>query len=133
MGNLVNLINFSAVGDNRGCLVAIEAQKHVPFDIKRVYYVFDTRTDTSRGFHAHKALKQVAVCLSGSCRMLLEDGEATEEVILDSPTKGLVIDEMIWHEMHDFTEDCVMLVLASEQYDESDYIRDYDEFLEVAK
>lgn len=131
MSNLVKLIEFPPLGDDRGSLVALEANKTVPFDIKRVYYIFGTKQCVARGFHAHKALKQVAVCVTGSCRMLLDDGQNKEEVLLDTPTKGLVIEDLVWREMHDFTPDCVLLVLASEHYDEADYIRDYDDFLKV--
>lgn len=126
--DLVQWINFPPLGDDRGALVALEANKTVPFDIKRVYYLFGTRSDVSRGFHAHKALKQVAVCVTGKCKMLLDDGAKRTEVWLDSPTKGLLINDMVWREMHNFSPDCVLLVLASEHYDESDYIRDYKEF-----
>lgn len=133
MSNLVKLIDFPSLGDNRGALVALEANKTVPFDIKRVYYIFDTKDGVARGFHAHKALKQVAVCVTGSCRISLDNGNQKQEVLLDSPTKGLVIEHLVWHEMHDFTPDCVLLVLASEHYDEADYIRDYDEFINMVK
>ena len=131
MSNLVKLIDFPPLGDDRGSLVAIEANKIVPFDIKRVYYIFGTKPGVARGFHAHKALTQVALCVSGSCRMLLDNGQFKEEIVLDSPTRGLLIEDLVWREMHDFTPDCVLLVLASEYYDESDYIRDYDDFLKA--
>lgn len=131
MSNLVKLIDFTPLGDDRGSLVAVEANKTVPFDIKRVYFIFGTKQGVARGFHAHKALKQVAVCMTGSCRMWLDNGREKEEVLLDSPTKGLVIEDLVWREMHDFTPDCVLLVLASEYYDETDYIRDYEEFKEL--
>lgn len=131
MANLIKLIEFPPLGDDRGSLVALEANKTVPFAIKRVYYIFGTKAGVARGFHAHKALKQVAVCVTGSCRMVLDDGYQKEEVLLDSPMKGLVIEEMVWREMHDFTQDCVLLVLASEHYDEVDYIRNYKDFLKA--
>lgn len=131
MSNLVKLIDFTPLCDDRGSLVAVEANKTVPFDIKRVYFIFGTKQSVARGFHAHKALKQVAVCMTGSCRMWLDNGREKEEVLLDSPTKGLVIEDLVWREMHDFTPDCVLLVLASEYYDETDYIRDYEEFKEL--
>lgn len=131
MGNLVQLVDFPPLGDERGSLVALEANKTVPFDIKRVYYIFSTKAGVIRGFHAHKALKQVAVCVTGSCRMLLDDGKQKESILLDSPTKGLVIENLVWREIHDFTPDCVLLVLASEHYDEFDYIRDYCDFIKV--
>ncbi len=131
MSGLVKLIDFTPLGDDRGSMVALEANKIVPFDIKRVYYIFGTKAGVARGFHAHKALKQVAVCVAGSCRMLLDDGENKAEVLLDSPLQGLVIESMVWREMHQFSPDCILLVLASEHYDEADYIRDYDDFLKV--
>ena len=130
---LVNILEFQSNGDDRGSLVALESYKNIPFDIKRVYYIFDTKVDVIRGLHAHKELLQVMVCLKGSCHIMLDNGSIEEQVVLDSPNKGLLIDSMMWREMHDFSEDCILLVLASEHYDESDYIRDYDEFLEYLK
>ena len=127
--SLIKLIDFPSLGDERGSLVVVEGNKLVPFDIKRVYYIFGTEQGVSRGFHAHKELKQVAVCVTGRCRMLLDNGVKKENVWLDSASKGVLIEEMIWHEMHEFSNDCVLLVLASGHYDESDYIRKYDEFL----
>jgi dTDP-4-dehydrorhamnose 3,5-epimerase-like enzyme len=128
---LIKWIDFQSLGDERGSLVAVEIgmEKAVPFDIKRVYYIYHTAGGVSRGYHAHKKLKQVAICLAGKCRMVLDDGNSREEVWLDSPTKGLVIEDMVWREMHDFSQDCVLLVLASEHYDESDYIRSYEDFI----
>ena len=126
--SLIKFIEFPALGDERGSLVALEAEKTVPFPIKRVYYIFGTNAGVSRGFHAHKKLQQVALCITGKCRMILDDGRQRNEVWLDSPNKGLIIGDLVWREMHDFSEDCVLLVLASEHYDEADYIRDYDKF-----
>lgn len=126
--SLIKLIEFPPLGDDRGSLVAIEAHKTVPFDIKRVYYIFGTRPEVSRGFHAHRALQQVAVCVTGKCRMILDDGIQRDEVWLDSPTKGLLISESLWREIYDFSSDCVLLVLASEHYSEIDYIRTYEDF-----
>jgi len=95
---------------------------------------FSKTLHNRRGYHAHRDLQQVAICISGSCKFLLDDGrERVENVILDSPNKGLFIDKMIWREMYDFSDDCILLVLASEYYDESDYIRDYEEFLKLIK
>ena len=130
---LATILEFKSNGDDRGSLVALESYKNIPFDIKRVYYIFDTKTGVVRGLHAHKDLSQVMVCLKGSCRVMLDNGLLKEQVVLDSPNKGILIGSMIWREMHDFSADCVLLVLANEYYDESDYIRDYDEFLEVMK
>lgn len=127
--SLIKWIDFPALGDERGSLVALEAEKSVPFVIKRVYYIFGTKVGVSRGFHAHKKLQQVAICITGSCRMILDDGQQRSEVLLNSPNKGLVIGDLVWREMHDFSKDCVLLLLASELYDESDYIRNYDDFI----
>jgi dTDP-4-dehydrorhamnose 3,5-epimerase-like enzyme len=129
--SLINFIEFTELGDDRGALVALEANKTIPFAIKRLYYIFDTKAGVARGFHAHKALKQVAVCVRGRCKMVLDDGKTREEVWLDSPCRGLVIEEMIWREMHEFSDDCVLLVIANELYDEADYIRSYTEFKEL--
>ena len=127
---IVNLVEFPILGDERGSLIALEASKNIPFAIKRVYYIFGTKQDVARGFHAHKKLEQIAVCVSGRCRMVLDNGLTRESVWLDSPSKAIYIGSMLWHEMHDFSADCVLLVLASEYYDESDYIRNYEDFLE---
>lgn len=126
--SLLKTIDFSQLGDERGSLISLEANKQIPFAIKRVYYIYGTEKEIARGFHAHKQLQQVAVCVAGKCRMILDDGKKREEIWLDSPVKGLLIEDMVWREMHDFSEDCVLLVLASEHYDEADYIRDYKEF-----
>lgn len=131
--SLVHWIDLPVLGDDRGSLVAIEASDTIPFEVQRVYYIFNTKSGVARGFHAHHQLQQLAVCVSGKCRMVLDDGQTKEEAWLDSPNKGLLIGDMIWREMHDFSDDCVLLVLASEHYDESDYIRDYNEFLKVVK
>ena len=129
--SLLKTIDFPLLGDERGSLISLEANKQIPFQIKRVYYIYGTRMDVARGFHAHKQLQQVAVCVSGKCRMILDDGTKREELWLESPSKGLLIGDLVWREMHDFSEDCVLLVLASEHYDENDYIRSYDDFLET--
>ena len=99
--SLIKWVNFPPLGDERGSLVALEAEKTVPFAIKRVYYIFATQQGVARGFHAHHNLKQVAVCVTGKCRMILDDGTTREEAWLDSPTKGLLIGDLIWREMHD--------------------------------
>lgn len=130
---LAKTLTFPIIGDNRGSLIALETFQNIPFDIKRVYYIFDTLSGVSRGFHAHRDLKQILVCVKGSCRILLDDGKHKKSITLDNPQTGLLIEDLVWHEMHDFSEDCVLLVLASEYYDESDYIRDYDNFLELVK
>jgi UDP-2-acetamido-3-amino-2,3-dideoxy-glucuronate N-acetyltransferase len=127
--SLVKWVNLQQRGDERGYLTVIGAQKDIPFTIKRVYYLTSLSKDLSRGFHAHKQLEQLAVCVAGSCEVLLDNGHEKDSVTLDSPGKALRIEPMVWHEMHDFSENCVFLVLADEHFDESDYIRDYSEFL----
>ncbi|MCE3255433.1 MAG: WxcM domain protein [Rickettsiaceae bacterium] len=127
----IEIIDFEIKGDERGSLIALEGNKNIPFEIKRIYYIFDTKEGVQRGFHAHKKLKQILVCVRGSCKILLDDGKEKSEVILDSPDKGLLIESVIWREMFDFSPDCVLVVLADNYYDEEDYIRDYEEFLEL--
>lgn len=127
------LINFKPLGDERGSLIAIEAEKSVPFLIRRVYYIFGTKPGVERGFHAHKALNQVAVAVTGSCEMVLDDGETKTTVLLDSSEKGVLIGPGMWRVMKNFSPDCVLLVLADQHYDEADYIRNYDEFKEWVK
>ncbi|MUK49022.1 sugar 3,4-ketoisomerase [Aliivibrio fischeri] len=127
--NLINLIEFDVIGDERGNLVVLEGNKNIPFDIKRIYYLYGMKNDLPRGFHAHKKLLQVAVCISGSCKILMDNGVNKEVVKLNSPKCGLLIDKMQWHEMFDFSDGCILMVMASDYYDESDYIRDYKAFL----
>ena len=124
-----HLINFDPHADARGKLVAIEANKDIPFEIKRVYYMFDTLPNESRGFHAHKTLQQVIIAMDGACRFVLDDGTNREEVVLNRPDVGLYIGQNMWREMHDFSYGCKLVVLASEYFEEKEYIRTYDEFL----
>lgn len=130
---MINIINLKTLGDERGSLIALEENYNAPFCIKRVYYIFNTQEGVERGFHAHINLKQIAIAVKGSCTFVLDDGEKREEIQLDNPTKGLLIEGLIWREMKDFSPDCVLVVLASEHYDESDYIRNYNKFLEEVK
>ncbi len=125
------LMSLHILGDSRGSLIALEENYNIPFAIKRVYYIFDTKKDVQRGFHAHIDLKQLAICVKGECTFILDDGKHREEIRLDSASKGLLIEGLIWREMHNFSPDCVLLVLASEHYNEDDYIREYDKFLEI--
>ncbi|EJF32314.1 MULTISPECIES: FdtA/QdtA family cupin domain-containing protein [Enterobacteriaceae] len=124
----IDFIPLQIHGDERGSLVALEEAKNIPFPIKRVYYMFDTLEGIRRGFHAHKELTQVAIPVKGSCRFLLDDGKEKVNVLLDSPACGLLIEPMVWHEMYDYSPDCILMVLASDVYDESDYIRNYEQF-----
>jgi len=124
------LISFQTLGDERGSLIAIEEGYNAPFEIKRVYYIFNTKKDVVRGYHAHINLKQIAIAVKGSCTFVIDNGQKREEILLDNPNKGLLIEGLIWREMKDFSEDCVLLVIASEHYDENDYIRDYQKFID---
>ena len=126
---LAKFQNFQEISDERGSLVILEGEKNIPFAIQRVYYLSSLKSELARGFHAHLNHIQVAVCISGKCRMVLDDGQSRESLWLDSPSQGIVINNMIWHEMHDFSDDCILMVLADSWYDEDDYIRDYNQFL----
>ena len=130
----VRQLSFSFHGDERGKLIALETlSAQLPFEVKRMYFIYDTTPGTVRGRHAHRQLKQVLVCVSGACTIECEmpDG-AKAEYRLDWPDKGLLIEGLVWRNMRDFSKDAVLLVLASEHYDESDYIRDYGEFRKIA-
>ena len=129
----MRIIKFQTHGDEKGTLVAVEECKDIPFQIKRVYYMYNTGRDVSRGCHAHKSLQQVLICVHGSCKVRLDDGNERKVVSLDQPDKGLYISNAIWREMFDFSPDAVLMVLASEPYRELDYIRDYAEFLKYAE
>lgn len=124
---------FPPHGDDRGQLVAIEAMKDLPFEVKRVYYIYDTLPNVRRGFHAHRNLQQILVCVHGSCKIHLDNGTDTAEVLLDKPHEGLYIANDMWREMYDFSEGTVLLVLASEYYNEEDYIRSYEDFIKLIK
>ncbi len=124
---------FQPHGDERGQLVALEEYKDIPFEIKRVYFMYDTLEGVRRGFHAHKSLEQILICIHGSCKILLDNGREKKVVPLEKPYEGLYVSNDMWREMFDFSPDAVLLVLASELYDERDYIRNYDEFLAFIK
>lgn len=124
---------FQQHGDDRGHLISLEEYNDIPFRIKRVYYLYDTKEGIHRGFHAHKSLKQILVCISGSCKILLDNGKEKKIVPLEKPYEGLYIPHNMWREMYDFSSDAVLVVLASEVYKEEDYIRNYDEFLKFVE
>ena len=128
-----HLSDLPVRGDERGSLIAVEGGKQVPFEIARVYYIFGTGSDVARGFHAHHRLKQYAICLAGSCVMRVDDGTEQRDLRLFRPDQALYLGPMIWHEMRDFSPDCVLLLIADAAYDEADYIRDYDEFIALAR
>lgn len=124
------LLKVKSFEDERGLLVPLESKKNIPFEIKRTYFLTNLKGNHSRGFHAHKELRQLAFCLRGSCRFVMDDGNSRQELLISNPSIGVIIDPMIWHEMHNFSDDCVLLVLASDYFHEEDYIRDYNIFKE---
>lgn len=128
------IIDFTTIEDDRGALSFFEIgdNKQVPFTVKRIYHLFNLN-ELTRGFHAHKELKQLAICLHGSCSMVLDDGTQRKTVMLNKPNQGLFMDKMIWREIHDITPGTVILVLASQYFDEDDYIRNYDDFLKLVR
>jgi hypothetical protein len=123
------IIDLPQIHDPRGDLTFVEGGNHVPFNIARVYYLYNVPVDSERGGHAHRDLEQVIFALSGSFRIKLDDGENQAEFWLRDPRKGLYLNRMIWREMDAFSQGAVCMVLASHPYDESDYFRDYNEFL----
>ena len=126
-------LTFLVRGDDRGNLISLEENKNIPFDIKRVYYIYSNKEGVRRGFHAHKNLKQVLVCVNGSCEILLDDGKEKSIIKLENRNEGLFIEKMIWREMFNFSADCVLMVLASDYYFEDDYIRNYEDFKNYLK
>jgi dTDP-4-dehydrorhamnose 3,5-epimerase-like enzyme len=118
--------------EDEGFLCFAEGNNHLPFSVKRFYYIADVVEGAKRGFHAHHETRQVLFCIKGSITIVLDNGQEREKVILDQSNKGIFLDKMMWHEMEDFTEDTVLLVAASEYYDEKDYIRDYKKFSTLA-
>lgn len=121
--------HFAVRGNDVGMLSFLEAERDIDFPIKRVYYIYNVAPGERRGFHAHKKLQQVLICIHGSCKILLDDGTDKAVVELTDPAEGLLVGNAMWREMYDFSPGAVLLVLASEYYDESDYIRDYQQFL----
>lgn len=111
-----------------GKLSAVESGAEIPFLIRRVYYIYEVTKESARGFHAHRDLEQVVVCVSGGCDFIVDDGYTRQSFVLDRPDKALYLPSMTWREMHNFSKDAVLLVLASHVYDENDYIHDYADF-----
>ena len=127
---ITKLEEFKVLGDHRGQLVALEANRQIPFDVKRVFYIYGTQEGVPRGNHSHYKTKQFLVAVNGSCKVTLDNGKEKETFDLNKPNLGLFQDALVWGSMHDFSSDCVLMVLADEHYDESDYITNYDTFLE---
>ena len=127
-------MNFKKIGNSDvGFLIALERNREIPFNIKRIYYVYTVPKEIKRGFHAHKRLEQILICMSGSVKIKVDNGNEKRIFELSNPSKGLYIGPGVWREMYDFNQSSVLLVLASEHYNEEDYIRDYEEFLKMIK
>ncbi len=124
----INNYDYKYHSDKYGKLIALESNKDIPFDIKRVYYIYEVESNVRRGFHSHKELEQVLVCVHGSVKILLKTPNEEKIVLLDNPSKGLYIGTDIWREMYDFENETVLMVLASDYYDENDYIRNYKDY-----
>ncbi|MRH78504.1 WxcM-like domain-containing protein [Spiribacter sp. C176] len=127
------LIDLPAISDPRGDLTFVEGGNHVPFQIRRVYYLYNVPVDSERGGHAHYDLEQVIFALSGSFRITVDDGRERREHWLRDPRTGLYVDRLIWREIDAFSQGAVCMVLASQPYHEADYIRNYDAFLKATK
>jgi dTDP-4-dehydrorhamnose 3,5-epimerase-like enzyme len=131
--NNVRVLNLKNISDEKGNLTPIEATRDIPFEIKRVYYLYNVPQNQTRGYHAHKELQQLLVCINGSVEILCEDENGEKQTyLLDRADKGLFVGSMVWHEMMNFSKDCVLVVFASEYYNEIDYIRNYDDFLQLS-
>ena len=122
------IIDLPVISDPRGDLTFIEGQRHIPFGIARVYYLYNVPAESNRGGHAHRTLRQVLFALSGSFRVTIDDGRSRQDHWLRTPRRGLLIQNRVWREMDAFSQGAVCMVLASARYDEADYIRDYDAF-----
>ena len=131
---MVKELEFKVNGDHRGRLIAIEGEKDIPFEIKRIFYIYDTDASSVRGCHANRNSEFVMICISGKCRVLTDDGKGDRKTYdLDRPDKGIYIPGMYWKEMSDFSEDALLLVLSNEKYDPDEYINSYDIFLNQAE
>ncbi|HEV2728173.1 MAG TPA: FdtA/QdtA family cupin domain-containing protein [Solirubrobacterales bacterium] len=124
------LIELPEVADPQGNLAFAEGENHVPFPIARIFHVYDVPEGASRGGHSHLTLEQAVFCVSGRLEMVVDDGEEKRGFVLDDPRRGLYLPPLVWHDIRGFAPGTVYLVLASARFDESDYIRDYDEYLE---
>ncbi len=126
------LVDLPGSADDRGKLAFVEPPTTIPFEIRRVYYLFDIPSGKERGAHGHRDLQQLMIAVSGSFSVVLDDGKECKTFRLSKPDQGLYISKMIWRDLKDFSEDAVCLVLASERYAEDDYFRSYDEFYREA-
>lgn len=126
------MFKFRKFTDKYGSLIPVEMNLDIPFAVQRIYYIYAVPGQVRRGFHSHKQLHQILICVSGSVKILVKTPREENIVTLDDPSEGLYIGPMVWREMYDFSDDAVLLVLASDHYDEDDYIRNYDMYLQQA-
>ncbi|CAI3507018.1 sugar 3,4-ketoisomerase [Enterococcus cecorum] len=133
--NKVKMLEFPQHGDERGHLVVVEGKRDIPFEIKRMFYIFGSDKDVVRGQHANRKTEFVLINVAGKSKIKVKDGEGNEAIYcLNRPHTGVYLPTMVWKDMYDFSEDSVLLVLASEHYDDSEYIREYSDFVdEIAK
>ena len=132
MDDVVRMLEFPQKGDERGHLVIVEGMKDIPFEIKRIFYIYGSDTTVVRGQHANKEAKFVLINVSGQSKVKVKDGKGNEAVFsLNRPHTGIYLPQMVWKDMYDFSEDSVLLCLASEHYKAEEYIRDYDEFVKI--
>ena len=131
--DLCRIVELPKITDTRGNLTFVEGQTHVPFDIARVYYLYDVPGGETRGGHAHRRLQQLIIAMSGSFDVVLDDGRRQKTVSLNRAYYGLYLPNMIWRELVNFSSGSVCMVLASERYDEGDYYREYEEFLRAVR
>ena len=129
---LAQMLEFSQRGDERGHLVVVESHQDIPFDIKRIFYIYGSDKEVVRGQHANRKSEFVLINVAGTSRVKVKDGKGNEAVYsLNRPHTGIYLPKMVWKDMYDFSEDSVLLVLASEHYDPEEYIRNYDEFVQI--
>lgn len=132
MEKAVQMLEFQEKGDKRGRLVIVEGMKDIPFDVKRIFYIYGTQKDVVRGQHANLKSEFVLINVAGKSKVRVKDGKGNEGIFsLNRPHTGIYLPNMVWKDMYDFSEDSVLLVLASEHYDAKEYIRDYDKFVEI--
>ncbi len=129
----VEILSNFIKSDSRGNLAVVEGSKNIPFDIKRVYYIWDYPKNIMRGAHAHYETRQAMICLKGSCKVTFDDAKSKKEIFLDSNKSILMIEPYVWHEMQSLSDDCMLIVFADKEYNESDYIRSYEDFLDIMK
>lgn len=130
--NGVRMLEFSQRGDERGHMVVVEGNQDIPFDIKRIFYIYGSEKNVIRGQHANLHSEFVLINVAGKSKVKVKDGKGNEAVFsLNRPHTGIYLPKMVWKDMYDFSEDSVLLCLASEHYDSEEYIRDYDEFIEI--